>query len=251
MKKTLRSSQSICLVFAFMAALLTPSHSAPSQQGATGEKLAALLRAARTVISRHQALINDPEIGDKGLTGERIANEAVALYAERVGTKPLDGDLSAVEHKLITAQLQSITEVVDERQAELNTKGVGLKGFIPAVFARLTNEKYLEKVGELARIKVTAPIHLVRNRRARPDAWEREAIETILSSADWTKGKTYSQQLEIEGKPALRMLLPEYYSKSCLSCHGSPKGELDITGYPKEGGKLDDLAGAISIVIFE
>lgn len=251
MNKSLRSSRSICLMLVFLAGCFSPLNSAPSQQGAIGEKLAALLRAARTMISRHQALINDPAIGDKGLTGERIASEAVALYAERVGSKPLDGDLSAVEEKLITAQLQSIAEVVDERQDELNKKGVGLKGFIPAVFARLTNEKYLEKVGELARIKVTAPIHLVRNRRARPDAWEREAIETILSSAEWTKGKTYSQQLEIEGKPALRMLLPEYYSKSCLSCHGSPKGELDITGYPKEGGKIDDLAGAISIVIFE
>jgi len=147
--------------------------------------------------------------------------------------------------------LAAITEVVNEHQVDINKKGVALKGFIPAVFARLVNEKYLEKVGDLARIKVTAPLHLVRNRRARPDDWERVAIDTILSSSEWTKGKTYSEKLTYEGKPALRMLLPEYYSKSCLTCHGAPKGELDITGYPKEGGKENDLAGAISIVIFE
>lgn len=216
-----------------------------------GEKLAAVLRAARTVISRHQNLINDETIGDKGLTGDRIANEAIALYEKRLGRTPFDGELSAHEEKLLRAQLKAITEVVDDHQVDINQKGVGLKGFIPAVFARLTNEKYLEKVGDLARIKVTAPLHLVRNRRARPDKWEREAIETILSSDNWTVGKTFSQQVTYEDKPALRMLLPEYYSKSCLTCHGSPKGELDITGYPKEGGQENELAGAISIVIFE
>lgn len=243
-----------CVFAAFVLIAIAMSPAAPAaaaEQGVIGEKLAALLRAARTVISGHQDLINDASIGDKGLGGERIAEEAIALYAKRVGSKPLDGELAANEDKLLRAQLAAITEVVDEHQADINKKGVALKGFIPAVFARLVNEKYLEKVGELARIKVTAPMHLVRNRRARPDDWEREAIETILSSSEWTKGKTYSEKLTYEGKPALRMLLPEYYSKSCLTCHGGPKGDLDITGYPKEGGKEDDLAGAISIVIFE
>ena len=44
--------------------------------------------------------------------------------------------------------------------------------------------------------------------------------------------------------------MPEYYSKGCLACHGEPKGELDVTGYPKEGGKLGDLGGVISVTLF-
>ena len=36
---------------------------------------------------------------------------------------------------------------------------------------------------------------------------------------------------------------------SCLSCHGEPKGELDITGYPKEGAHEGDLGGIISITL--
>ena len=39
-------------------------------------------------------------------------------------------------------------------------------------------------------------------------------------------------------------------SESCLACHGSPKGEMDITGYPKEGGKLNDLGAVISITLY-
>jgi hypothetical protein len=46
-------------------------------------------------------------------------------------------------------------------------------------------------------------------------------------------------------------MMPEYYGASCLSCHGQPKGEVDITGYPKEGAAAGDLSGAISITIFK
>jgi hypothetical protein len=46
------------------------------------------------------------------------------------------------------------------------------------------------------------------------------------------------------------MLVPEYYTPGCLSCHGEPKGEIDVTGYPKEGGKVGDLGGVISITLF-
>ncbi len=46
------------------------------------------------------------------------------------------------------------------------------------------------------------------------------------------------------------MMVPEYYKQSCLACHGEPKGKRDITGGRKEGGKLGELGGAISVVIF-
>ncbi|QKQ27474.1 hypothetical protein [Candidatus Reidiella endopervernicosa] len=35
-----------------------------------------------------------------------------------------------------------------------------------------------------------------------------------------------------------------------LSCHGNPKGSIDITGGKREGGKLGQLAGAMSFVIY-
>jgi hypothetical protein len=53
----------------------------------------------------------------------------------------------------------------------------------------------------------------------------------------------------IDNETTLRALTPIYYSKDCLACHGHPKGILDISGYPREGAKEGDLAGAISIQI--
>ena len=40
-----------------------------------------------------------------------------------------------------------------------------------------------------------------------------------------------------------------YDSEDCRICHGSPKGILDISGYPREGAQVGELAGAISIQI--
>lgn len=46
------------------------------------------------------------------------------------------------------------------------------------------------------------------------------------------------------------LLFPEYYGRSCLTCRGSPKGEIDITGFPKAGANEGDLAAIISIALY-
>jgi len=90
----------------------------------------------------------------------------------------------------------------------------------------------------------------VRNRANRPDKWESEVIEGTFKSAGYDK-KYVSEVTQKKGKDAFRLILPEYYKESCLSCHGDPKGELDITGGKKEGGKLGELGGAISVTLYK
>ena len=214
-------------------------------------RLANLLRAARSVISSNQGLINDPAIGDKGLTGEKVLADALAIYEMQTGENPGDTDPASVEGQLFRAQMDAIRTVVDENQSTINAPGVGFKGFIPAVFARLVNEAFGATVGDQAMIKVTAPENLVRNRKARPDAWEDAVITEEFLSPEWTKGQPFSAMVDVDGKPAFRILVPEYYAASCLACHGEPAGEMDITGYPKEGGKEGDLGAAISITLFK
>jgi hypothetical protein len=215
-----------------------------------GNKLADLLRAGRKVVSASQPLINNPDIGDKDFTGDKLVLEANAIYAKRIGSPLLADGISDRDRQLLEAQMQAMRRIVDDHQADINRTGVGFKGFIPAVFARLVNEEFEAIAGAKARVRVTAPPDLVRNRKARPDSWERTIIETRLLASDWPRGQPYTDVVEYEGRSAFRMLLPEYYGESCLACHGGPKGETDLTGYPKEGGKAGDLGGVISIVIF-
>ena len=216
----------------------------------TALDLANLLRSSRTVIALNKSLINDSSRGAKGLTGRRVIDEALKIFRKRTGRDAPLNDNATVRGRLLRAQSAAIVEVVDEHQTTINKAGVAFKGFVPAVFARLVNERFKQKIGKYAEIKVTAPLELVRNRKARPDAWERAALAEKLASAGWPKGKLYSERADNRGRKAFRVLVPEYYGKGCLSCHGSPKGEIDITGYPKEGGEEGGLAGAISISLF-
>ena len=64
------------------------------------------------------------------------------------------------------------------------------------------------------------------------------------------EGSVLLGQRREERTPAQRTLIPEYYGASCLSCHGSPQGEIDITGFAKEGAKEGDLGGIISITLY-
>lgn len=139
---------------------------------------------------------------------------------------------------------------MDDNQTTINARGTGFKGFIPAVFMRLVNEAFGRRAKGEAEVKHTAPPDRVRNRKARPDAWEAEVIRSKLLAPIWPHGQAYSAAVETRGRLAFRILVPEYYTDSCLACHGSPKGALDITGYPKEGGTLDELGGVISFVFY-
>lgn len=213
--------------------------------------LADMLRASRTVIADHQTLINDPELTDKALTGEVIVAQVIELLSESGAITPeqFDGDSRLARY--LQFQSDSIAEIIDENQALFNQEGLAFKGFVPAVFARLVNERFSEKANGEAQVKVTAPMDLIRNRRARPDDWELDVLETRFKSGDWQSGQRYTESTQIAGREAFRVMVPEYYGQACLACHGSPKAELDITGYPKEGANLDQLAGAISITIFK
>ena len=217
---------------------------------AVAATLAAMLRASRTVISRNQERINNPEIADKGLSGQAVLDEAVKIYQETTNADPLKADPSTRHGRLLRIQMNAIVEVVDSNQKTINQRGVGFKGFIPATFTRLVNETFGKGAGNDAEVKATAPLDLVRNRKARPDEWEMEVIRDKLLAANWTKGQLFATVASSKGRPAFRVAVPEYYAASCLSCHGDPKGQIDITGYPKEGAKEGDLGSVISITLY-
>lgn len=85
-----------------------------------------------------------------------------------------------------------------------------------------------------------------RNIQDTPDEFEAEAL-TLLTQA----GDEFYAISEYQGEEKFRYLKGLEVKKSCLDCHGVPEyeGEIDITGYEKEGWTLDSVGGAISVVI--
>ena len=233
-------------LFLDMSAQSTPA--ADDSQISNG--LATMLRAARTVISKNQDRINDASIGDKGLDAKKVLGETIAIYRQSSEVDPGAIDTDSLQGRLIHMQMESIAEVMEVHQETINRQGVGFKGFIPAVFARLVNEAFGRRAAGVAEIKVTAPPQLLRNPKVQPDPWELEVIQSQLLSPSWQKNQPYSAIVEKNGKQAQRTLMPEYYGRSCLACHGDPQGEIDITGFPKEGAHEGDLGGIISITLY-
>ena len=121
------------------------------------------------------------------------------LFEETNGTSVKSFDRGSRVRRFLDAQISAIREIVDEHQTTINKRNIGFKGFVPATFARLVNERFTLKVGNEARIKVTAPRELVRNRKALPDPFESEAIEKNFRSPDWPKGQVLMKQLEDDG----------------------------------------------------
>jgi hypothetical protein len=244
------------VAFAFVCAAISVANLSVTQAAGDDEdeaianSLAAMLQAGRTVISRNQDRINNPDIGDKGLDGKTVLEQALKIYQENTKSDPLQIDPSSRHGRLLRAQMDAIVEVTDSNQKTINQPGVGFKAFIPATFGRLVNESFAKRVGSEAEMKVTAPLDLVRNRKARPDEWESEVIRDKLLTASWPKGQLFATVATSRGRPAYRVAVPEYYAASCLSCHGGPKGQIDVTGYPKEGANEGDLGGVISITLY-
>ena len=211
--------------------------------------LTTLLRSARQVISDQQGLINERKTG-KNLHGKNLLELAKAKYVEQTGHAIPALDPTSAEGRMLQAEMDSIEEVMDQAQSLINDPEKGYKGFLPAVFAYRVAERFDSKVGELGYVKLTAPAELIRHQPNFPDTWEDQMIKSKFQSATWKKGDFVEQEAQLHGRKAYRVLIPEYYETSCLSCHGGPKGSTDITGGIREGGKLGDLGGAISAAIY-
>ncbi|MBI5854328.1 MAG: DUF3365 domain-containing protein [Nitrospirae bacterium] len=85
-----------------------------------------------------------------------------------------------------------------------------------------------------------------RNPANAPDEFERAVLREFADPA-YQREKVITEVTAKSG--VLRLMFPLYATRHCLTCHGEPRGEADQMGYPKEGLKLGQNAGAISVVI--
>jgi len=214
-----------------------------ANEAEVAEHLIELVKMGRGVVSEQMANINDPSKADKGFTGDYMAAQVVDRFKKR--TK-IDLRIPNVvpQANLYLALVEAEKEVVDEAQPIINKQGISFKGFIPAVFARRTGEHFYRKSG--VRLKLTGSDY--RNPSNKPDDFEAEVLR-MFGDPRHPKGQSYVRNTMVDGRPVLRMMDPEYAGASCLNCHGSPKGERDVSGHKKEGWKEGELAGAISVVL--
>jgi general secretion pathway protein A len=209
----------------------------------TAQHLATLLNVGRLIVERNQTRINDPRIGDKGFTPEVFEHEVVDEFIRQthIDLKDLPSHLPSLAKELLPVLLQSSKEVVADVQFVINQRGIGYKNFIPATFGSQAARKFSNR----SHVKIKQTTLNPRNLKNTPDAYEENVLRRLATQpasnipiTEW-----------IDNETTLRALTPIYYSQDCLACHGSPRGILDISGYPREGAQEGDLAGAISVQI--
>lgn len=208
-----------------------------AEEAKTAELIVKILKSGRAVVSDNQALINDATKGDKGFTGAAFEAKWKDKYKEIN-----KGDMPSV--KVAADLVAAGKQVVDEAQPLINKQGMGFKGFLPALWGRKTGEKF----GKATGIGLKQTSEHYRFAGNKPDEYEAEVLKQF-SASSYPKGKEIVKTVSMGGKQTLRYMSPEYAAKSCLTCHGEPQGEKDITGGKKEGYKEGDLAGAISVSI--
>ena len=187
--------------------------------------------------------------GDKGFTSEVFAAQVIAVFKERTGYDLADlahANVPGLAKPLLERLLVESKKTVESYQPVLNMQGLVYKGLIPATFGTETGARFQKWSGVY--LKQTAPEHLLRNPKNKPDAFEVTQMTKMKDLAQAHNGDAIVSEMVEEGK-SVRVLLPLFYEKACLSCHGQPKGERDITGYSREGGKEGELGGVISVKI--
>lgn len=241
------SAQRVVLLSLMSVLLLTaPLAAAVSRSEAeeTARLLAALLDAGRVVIDRNQPLIDDQHKGNKGFTPEVFERQLNEEFLARTGvdlTRLSQARVPPMAKDLFRALVQASKDVVADAQLVINQRGVGYKNFIPATFGSQAAARFSSK--SHVRLKQTAL--QPRNEKNQPDLYEAAVLQQLATQSN--RSTPFSEVTD--GGKMLRVLTSIYYTKDCLKCHGGPPGELDISGYPKEGAKEGDLAGAISVTI--
>jgi general secretion pathway protein A len=213
----------------------------------TGRLLAILHDSGRVTVAGVQALINDPEKGDKGFTPEVFEQRVIEKFKERSGVdlaKLKSEKVPEQAKRLLPMLVESGKKVVATYQPILNKQGLGYKNFIPATWGTQAAAIFTARTGSY--IKQTTFDAVLRNPRNKADDFEAAVLKKFADPAYPRQGEKIVSEA-IDGGKTTRVMLPLFHVKGCLPCHGEPKNERDISGYLREGAKLGEIAGAISV----
>ena len=213
----------------------------------TARLLAVLLDSGRVVVGKAQGTINNPRLEDKGFSSSvfegQLRKEFMARTRHDLHNLAV-APMPETAKPLLLRLAFFMQKAVHDAQPIINKKGIGFKGFIPATFGTQVAELFSKDTGLKLR-QIGPPGVPPRNPNNKPDDQE----EQLLYAIQRNHPRVGDHMIEHPDKSGVHVLLPLFYSKQCLACHGSPKGEVDISGYEKEGFKDGDLGGAISITL--
>lgn len=149
------------------------------------------------------------------------------------------------EAQVIAAQFMALRQFIATSQDQINYDSHGnfeFKHLNPAAVGKGVADLFHQaSVYNIKQTRINP-----RNGENQPDSFERQVLARFQQNP--RLNEVFAPDT-LDGRPVYRYLLPMYTEDSCLQCHGEPRGQLDISGYPREGLALGELAGALSITV--
>jgi signal transduction histidine kinase len=146
---------------------------------------------------------------------------------------------------VIAQQFLATRSFISLNQDAINSDSIGnyeFKHLNPAAVGKGVSDIFSKYSG----YKMKQTNLQVRDLENTPDNFEIVAMKNMAEDPDLTEVWGYENQ---GGVQVFRYLTSLHYDQSCMTCHGGPVGQKDISGYLKEGHSIGDFAGAISIVV--
>lgn len=186
-----------------------------------------------------------------------IATAVFTLFDIRTQTEHMEASL-VEEARTFAREMDAVWQFMDNSQYTINNTSDGtyeFKGLHCAVVGKSVGAIFSAGNNYAIRYTNFQP----RRAQDKPDAFEAEALTLFNEEKDVTEfyrivdgdadeGERVRTSAD-DGTAQFRYAQALRVNESCLECHGEPAGELDITGFAKEGWTLDSIGGAISVVI--
>ena len=149
------------------------------------------------------------------------------------------------EARTLNVEMQAVWDYVDDAQTAINTNADGsydFKDVYCAVAGKGIARRFtMNSEGYAIRYVRDDP----RSSTDVPDSFEAEALRRFEEG----EASEHYGMTELDGAPVFRYASALVIKRNCLECHGEPAGEKDVTGFLKEGMRMGDIGGAVSMVI--
>lgn len=149
------------------------------------------------------------------------------------------------QSRVLVTEMDAVWQFVSINQDTINYTSEGIydfKGLHCAIVGKSVASLFSLNSEYTIRFSNLTP----RNMSNTPDEYEQQALNAFSADSSQTEHYGFEQR---EGESVFRYVSAMKVSENCIQCHGKPQGEIDATGYPKEGWELGDIAGAVSVVV--
>ncbi|WP_139653552.1 ATP-binding protein [Raoultibacter phocaeensis] len=149
------------------------------------------------------------------------------------------------EARVLVEEMNAVWEFISINQDTINYTSDGeyeYKGLHCAIAGKSVAAFFSKDNDYAIRFTNTVP----RNFHNEPNDYELAALSAF---SDGSGTEEYYGFDETEDGTVFRYVSAMKVTEHCTECHGKPEGEIDPTGYAKEGWETGDVAGAVSVVV--